>query len=133
MIIFLLWNFIIGFRLGTKSEIKKLINNSSDINLFVVDHYGELYPIDNMKDSTEVINVLSMTKVRRSTDSWIGGAYKLIFINNKTNDKVEIVVHPKQITVSRKRFSIIENEKNTYRDIDQILKKYIEDVSKFKY
>lgn len=85
VIVLLLWKFVVGFRLGIKGKIKNIVNNSSDMSLYVVDNNDEMYLIYNEEDSNEILKILSATRVKYSTDSWIGRAYRLIFFNNKTH------------------------------------------------
>ncbi len=132
IILFLLWQFVIGFKLSVKSEIKNIIKNSSDISMYVVDNQGEMFKIDNEEDVNDILNIINIAKVKKSISSWIGGAYRLVFINNKNNKTIKIVIHPKQITISNKTYDFLNDNDNTYQKIDNILKNHIENIHKFK-
>lgn len=132
IIMFLLLEFVIGFKLGIKSEVKNIVNSSSDISLYVVANNNEMLKIDNLDDINEILNIISTSKVKKSTSLWIGGAYRLAFVNNKNNQRIDIVIHPKQITISNKTYGFLNNNDSTYQKIDNILKKYIENLNKFK-
>ncbi len=132
IIFFLLWQFVIGFKLSVKSEIKNIIKNSSEISMYVVDNQGEMFKIDNEEDVNDILNIINIAKVKKSTSSWIGGAYRLVFVNNKNNKTTKIVIHPKQITISNKTYGFLYDNDNTYQKIDNILKNHIENLHKFK-
>lgn len=132
IIVFLLWKFVIGFKLGMESEIKNIVKNSSDISMYVLDNDDVMFKIDNEEDVNKILNFVSIAKVKKSKSLWIGGSYKLVFVNNKTNDITKIVIHPNQITVSNKVFALLDDNRNTYQNIENILKKYIENINKFK-
>jgi len=60
IILFLLWQFVIGFKLSVKSEIKNIIKNSSDISMYVVDNQGEMFKIDNEEDVNDILNIINI-------------------------------------------------------------------------
>lgn len=132
IVIFLTWKFIIGFKLSTESELKNVIKNISDISMYIIDNDEQMLKIDNGEDINEILNILGTSKVKKSTDLWVGGAYRLSFVNNKTNDVVKVVIHPNQITISDKLFVFCNTSDNIYQKVEDILKKYIVNLNKFK-
>ncbi|MGN1013716.1 MAG: hypothetical protein ACI4ON_07825 [Clostridia bacterium] len=132
IIIFLLWKFVIGFKLSMESEIKDIIKGTSDISMYVVDNDEEMFEIDDLEDFNKILNILSTAKVKKSKSLWIGGSYRLAFVNNKTNDVTIVIIHPNQITISNKVFALLNDNGNTYKNIENILNKYMDNVNKFK-
>ena len=130
--LFLLWRFVIGFKLTTESKFRNVVKNISDMSVYIVGNDNQRVEIDNKDDVNKILDTLSTAKVKRTTDLWIGGAYVLDFVNNKTNDVIEVVIHPVQMTISNKLYSFCNADNNVYQKIEEILKKYIGESTKFK-
>lgn len=130
--LFLLWRFVIGFKLTTESKFRNVVKNISDMSVYIVGNDDQRVEIDNKDDVNKILDTLSTAKVKRTTDLWIGGAYVLDFVNNKTNDVIEVVIHPVQMTISNKLYSFCNVDNNVYQKIEEILKKYIGESTKFK-
>ena len=130
--LFLLWRFVIGFKLTTESKFRNVVKNISDMSVYIVGNDDQRVEIDNSDDVNEILDTLATAKVKRTTDLWIGGAYVLDFVNNKTNDVIEVVIHPVQMTISNKLYSFCNADNNVYQKIEEILKKYIGESTKFK-
>ena len=130
--LFLLWRCVIGFKLTTESKFRNVVKNISDMSVYIVGNDDQRVEIDNKDDVNKILDTLSTAKVKRTTDLWIGGAYVLDFVNNKTNDVIEVVIHPVQMTISNKLYSFCNADNNVYQKIEEILKKYIGESTKFK-
>ena len=130
--LFLLWRFVIGFKLTTESKFRNVVKNISDMSVYIVGNDDQRVEIDNKDDVNKILDTLSTAKVKRTTDLWIGGAYVIDFVNNKTNDAIEVVIHPVQMTISNKLYSFCNADNNVYQKIEEILKKYIGESTKFK-
>ena len=130
--LFLLWRFVIGFKLTTESKFRNVVKNISDMSVYIVGNDDQRVEIDNKDDVNEILETLSTAKVKRTTDLWIGGAYVLEFVNNKTNDVVKVIVHPVQVRMFGKVYSFCNADNNVYQKIEEILKKYIGESTKFK-
>ena len=129
--LFLLWRFVIGFKLTTESKFRNVVKNISDMSVYIVGNDDQRVEIDNKDDVNKILDTLSTAKVKRTTDLWIGGAYVLEFVNNKTNDAIEVVIHPVQMTISNKQNSFCNADNNVYQKIEEILKKYIGESTAF--
>ena len=130
--LFLLWRFVIGFKLTTESKFRNVVKNISDMSVYIVGNDDQRVEIDNKDDVNKILDTLATAKVKTTTDLWIGGAYVLDFVNNKTNDVIEVVIHPVQMTISNKLYSFCNADNNVYQKIEEILKKYIGESTKFK-
>ena len=130
--LFLLWRFVIGFKLTTESKFRNVVKNISDMSVYIAGNDDQRVEIDNKDDVNKILDTLATAKVKRTTDLWIGGAYVLDFVNNKTNDVIEVVIHPVQMTISNKLYSFCNADNNVYQKIEEILKKYIGESTKFK-
>ena len=129
--LFLLWRFVIGFKLTTESKFRNVVKNISDMSVYIVGNDDQRVEMDNSDDVNKILDTLSTAKVKRTTDLWIGGAYRIDFVNNKTNDVVKVIIHPVQVRMFGKVYSFCDADNNVYQIIKEILKKYIGESTAF--
>ncbi|MGN1013440.1 MAG: hypothetical protein ACI4ON_06435 [Clostridia bacterium] len=129
--LFLLWRFVIGFKLTTESKFRNVVKNISDMSVYIVGNDDQRVEIGNSDDVNEILEMLSTAKVKRTTDLWIGGAYRIDLVNKKTNDVVKVIVHPVQVRMFNKVYSFCDADNNVYQKIKEILKKYIGESTGF--
>ena len=101
------------------------------MSVYIVGNDDQRVEIDNSDDVNEILDTLATAKVKRTTDLWIGGAYRIDFVNNKTNDVVKVIVHPVQVRMFGKVYSFCDADNNVYQIIKEILKKYIGESTAF--
>lgn len=66
--LFLLWRFVIGFKLTTESKFRNVVKNISDMSVYIVGNDDQRVEIDNSDDVNEILDTLATAKVKRTTD-----------------------------------------------------------------
>ena len=54
--LFLLWRFVIGFKLTTESKFRNVVKNISDMSVYIVGNDDQRVEIDNKDDVNECID-----------------------------------------------------------------------------
>lgn len=101
------------------------------MSVYIVGNDDQRVEMDNSDDVNKILDTLATAKVKRTTDLWIGGAYRIDFVNNKTNDVVKVIIHPVQVRMFGKVYSFCDADNNVYPKIKEILKKYIGESTAF--